>query len=152
MTGRPSSYLDPERLGALRRLGRFIGIRTPLLALAVTMGASYGLYALATRAALTDFETASARITRVESDGTVEIVAIVSASVEVGTKAVWRHDGGVIDASVMDVAREGVRWSARILGSIDPDSANQPKVATATEIDVAVGTTSVLQALRTRRL
>jgi hypothetical protein len=74
VTGRPS-YLDPERLGILRRLGRFIGIRTPLLALAVTIGASYGLYALATRAALTDFETASARITRVESDGTVEIVA-----------------------------------------------------------------------------
>ena len=144
--------MDSQRLGVLRRFGRFIGIRTPLLALAVTIGASYGLYALATRAALTDFETASARITRVESDGSVEIVAIVPASVEVGTKAVWRHDGGVIDASVMDVAREGVRWSARILASIDPDSANQPKVATATEIDVAVGTTSVLQALRTRRL
>ena len=152
MTGRPSSYLDPERLGILRRLGRFIGIRTPLLALAVTLGASYGLYALATRAALTDFETASARITRVESDGTVEIVAILSASVEVGTKAVWRHEDGVIDASVMHVAREGVTWSARILASIDLDSANLPRVDTATEIDVAVGTTSVLQALRTRRL
>jgi hypothetical protein len=151
VTGRPS-YLDPERLGILRRLGRFIGIRTPLLALAVTIGASYGLYALATRAALTDFETASARITRVESDGTVEIVAIVSASVEVGTKAVWRHEDGVIDASVMHVAREGVTWSARILASIDLESANLPRVDTATEIDIAVGTTSVLQALRTRRL
>ena len=152
MTGRPSSYLDPQRLGILRRFGRFIGIRTPLLALAVTIGASYGLYALATRAALTDFETASARITRVESDGTVEIVAIVSASVEVGTKAVWRHEDGVIDASVMHIAREGVTWSARILASIDLESANLPRVDTATEIDVAVGTTSVLQALRTRRL
>ncbi len=144
--------MDPQRLGILRRLGRFIGIRTPLLALAVTIGASYGLYTLATRAALTDFETASARITRVESDGTVEIVAIVSASVEVGTKAVWRHEDGVVDASVMDVARDGVTWSARILASIDLESANLPRVDTATEIDIAVGTTSVLQALRTRRL
>ena len=152
MISPPSSYLDPERLGVLRRFGRFVGIRTPLLALAVTIGASYGLYALATRAPLTDFETASAQITRVESDGSIEIVAIVPASVEVGTRAVWRHDGGVIDASVMDVAREGDGWSARILASIDPDSAGLPKPGTATEIDIAVGTTSVLQALRTRRL
>ena len=152
MTGRPSSYMDPQRVGVLRRLGRFVGIRTPLLALAVTIGASYGLYALATRAVLTDFETASARITRVDSDGTVEIVARVSASVEAGTKAVWRHDGGVIDASVTDIARDGVTWSARILASIDPDSAGLPEADAATEIDVAVGTTSVLQALRGRRL
>lgn len=152
MISPPSSYLDRERLGVLRRLGRFVGIQTPLLALAVTIGASYGLYALATRAALTDFETASARINRVESDGTIEIVAAVSASVEAGTRAVWRHDGGVIDASVTDIARDGVGWSARILASIDPDSASLPKVDTATEIDVAVGTTSVLQALRARRL
>ena len=144
--------MDPQRVGVLRRLGRFVGIRTPLLALAVTIGASYGLYALATRAVLTDFETASARITRVDSDGTVEIVARVSASVEAGTKAVWRHDGGVIDASVTDVARDGAGWSARILASIDPDSADLPEADTATEIDVAVGTTSVLQALRGRRL
>ena len=144
--------MDPRRVGVLRRFGRFVGIRTPLLALAVTIGASYGLYALATRAALTDFETASARITRVESDGTVEIVAIVSAPVDVGTRAVWRHDGGVIDASVTDTAREGAGWSARILASIDADGASLPKAGTATEIDVAVGTTSVLQALRTRRL
>lgn len=144
--------MDPRRVGVLRRFGRFVGIRTPLLALAVTIGASYGLYALATKAGLTDFETASARITRVESDGTVEIVATLSASVEVGTKAVWHHDGGVIDASVMDVAREDTGWSARILASIDPDSADVPVVGTATEIDVAAGTTSVLQALRTRRL
>ena len=139
-------------MGVLRRLGRFVGIRTPLLALAVTIGASYGLYALATRAVLTDFETASARITRVDSDGTIEIVARVSASVEAGTKAVWRHDGGVIDASVTDIARDGVTWSARILASIDPDSAGLPEADAATEIDVAVGTTSVLQALRGRRL
>ena len=144
--------MDPQRVGVLRRLGRFVGIRTPLLALAVTIGASYGLYALATRAVLTDFETASARITRVDSDGTVEIVARVSASVEAGTKAVWRHDGGVIDASVTDIARDGVTWSARILASIDPDSAGLPEADAATEIDVAVGTTSVLQALRGRRL
>ena len=144
--------MDPRRVGVLRRFGRFVGIRTPLLALAVTIGASYGLYALATRAALTDFETASARITRVESDGTVEIVARVSASVEVGTKAVWRHDGAVIDASVTEGAREGAGWSARILASIDPDRLSVPKIGTATEIDVAAGTTSVLQALRTRRL
>ena len=144
--------MDPQRVGVLRRLGRFVGIRTPLLALAVTIGASYGLYALATRAVLTDFETASARITRVDSEGTVEIVARVSASVEAGTKAVWRHDGGVIDASVTDIARDGVTWSARILASIDPDSAGLPETDTATEIDVAVGTTSVLQALRGRRL
>ena len=144
--------MDPQRVGVLRRLGRFVGIRTPLLALAVTIGASYGLYALATRAVLTDFETASARITRVESDGTVEIVAAVSASVEAGTKAVWRHDGWVIDASVTAVTRDGVRWSARILASIDPDSAGLPEADAATEIDVAVGTTSVLQALRGRRL
>ena len=144
--------MDPQRVGVLRRLGRFVGIRTPLLALAVTIGASYGLYALATRAVLTDFETASARITRVDSDGTVEIVARVSASVEAGTKAVWRHDGGVIDASVTDIARDGVTWSARILASIDPDNAGLPETDTATEIDVAVGTTSVLQALRGRRL
>ena len=144
--------MDPQRVGVLRRLGRFVGIRTPLLALAVTIGASYGLYALATRAVLTDFETASARITRVDSDGTVEIVATVSASVEAGTKAVWRHDGAVIDASVTDVTCDGVTWSARILASIDPDSADLPETDTATEIDVAVGTTSVLQALRGRRL
>ena len=144
--------MDPQRVGVLRRLGRFVGIRTPLLALAVTIGASYGLYALATRVVLTDFETASARITRVDSDGTIEIVATVSASVEAGTKAVWRHDGGVIDASVTAVARDGVTWSARILASIDPDSADLPETDTATEIDVAVGTTSVLQALRGRRL
>ena len=144
--------MDPQRVGVLRRLGWFVGIRTPLLALAVTIGASYGLYALATRAALTDFETASARITRVDSDGTIEIVATVSASVEAGTKAVWRHDGRVIDASVTDVARTGAGWSARILASIDPDSADLPETDTATEIDVAVGTTSVLQALRGRRL
>ena len=144
--------MDPRRVGVLRRFGRFIGIRTPLLALAVTIGASYGLYALATGAALTDFETASARITRVESDGTVEIVAIVSAPVEVGTRAVWRHDGGVIDASVTEGARDGTNWSARILASIDPDSGTLPKAGTATETDVAVGTTSVLQALRARRL
>ena len=118
--------MDPQRVGVLRRLGRFVGIRTPLLALAVTIGASYGLYALATRVVLTDFETASARITRVDSDGTVEIAARVSASVEAGTKAVWRHDGGVIDASVTDVARTGAGWSARILASIDPDSADLP--------------------------
>lgn len=144
--------MDPRRVGVLRRFGRFIGIRTPLLALAVTVGASYGLYTLATRAELTEFETASARITRVESDGTVEIVARISASVEVGTRAVWRHDGGVIDASVTDGARDGTNWSARILASIDPDSGKLPKAGTATEIDVAVGSTSVLQALRTRRL
>ncbi len=144
--------MDPQRVGILRRFGRFIGIRTPLLALAVTIGASFGLYALATGAALTDFETASARITRVESDGTVEIVASVSVSVEVGTKAVWRHDGGVIDASVTEVAGEGATWSVRILASVEPDSASMPRVGTATEIDVAVGTNSVLQALRTRRL
>lgn len=144
--------MDPQRVGILRNFGRFIGVRTPLLALAVTIGASYGLYALATNAALADFETASARITRVESDGTVEIVARFSVSVEVGTKAVWRHDGGIIDASVTDVAREGAGWSASVLASIDPDSANLPRVGTAIEIDVAVGTTSVLQALRTRRL
>ena len=152
MTGRPSSYMDPRRVGILRSLGRFIGIRTPLLALAVTIGASYGLYVLATGAELTEFETASARITHVESDGTVEIVAILSAPVEVGTRAVWRHDGGVIDASVTDGAREGAQWSARILGSIDLDRLSVPKAGTATEIDVAVGTTSVLQALRARRL
>ena len=104
--------MDPRRVGVLRTFGRFIGIRTPLLALAVTVGASFGLYALATKAVLTDFETAPARITRVESDGTVEIVARISVSVEVGTKAVLRHDGGVIDASVVDVAREGAGWSA----------------------------------------
>ena len=144
--------MDPLHVGVLRRFGRFIGIQTPLLTLAVTIGASYGLYALATGAALTDFETASALITRVESDGTVEIVASVSVSVEVGTKAVWRHDGGVIDASVTDIAGNGATWSVRILASIDPDSANLPRVGTATEIDVAVGTSSVLQALRTRRL
>lgn len=144
--------MDPQRVGVLRRLGRFVGIQTPILALAVTIGASYGLYALATRAVLTDFETASARITRVDSDGTIEIVATVSASVEAGTKAVWRHDGGGIDASVTDIARDGVTWSARILASIDPDSADLPEADTATEIDVAVGTTSVLQALRGRRL
>ena len=107
---------------------------------------------MATGATLTDFETTSALITRVESDGTVEIVASVSVSVEVGTKAVWRHDGGVIDASVVDVARVGAAWSARILASIDPDSGKLPKAGTATEIDVAVDTISVLQALRTRRL
>ncbi len=152
MTGRPSSYMDPRRVGILRRFGRFIGIRTPLLALAVTLGASYGLYALATRVELTDFATAAARITRVESDGTVEIVAIVSAPLEVGTRAVWRHDGGVIDASVTDGARDGTNWSARILASIDPDSGKLPKAGAATEIDVAVGTSSVLQALQTRRL
>ena len=144
--------MDPRRVGVLRRFGRFIGIRTPLLALAVTVGASYGLYTLATRAELTEFETASARITRVESDGTVEIVARISASVEVGTRAVWRHDGGVIDASVTDGARDGTNWSARILASIDPDSSKLPKAGTATEVDVAIDTTSVLQALRTRRL
>ena len=64
----------------------------------------------------------------------------------------WRHDGGVIDASVTDIARDGVTWSARILASIDPDSADLPETDTATKIDVAVGTTSVLQALRGRRL
>ena len=130
MTSRPSSYMDPQRVGVLRRLGRFVGIQTPILALAVTIGASYGLYALATRAVLTDFETASARITRVDSDGTVEIVATVSASVEAGTKAVWRHDGRVIDASVTDFARTGAGWSARLLASIDPDSADLPEADT----------------------
>ena len=144
--------MDPLRGGVLRRFGRFIGIRTPLLALAVTLGASYGLYALATGVELTDFATAAARITRVESGGTVKIIASVSVSVEVGTKAVWRHDGGVIDASVTDVVGEGATWSVRILASVNPDSASMPRVGTATEIDVAVGTSSVLQALRTRRL
>ena len=52
----------------------------------------------------------------------------------------------------MDVAREGAGWSARILASIDPDRLSVPKIGTATEIDVAASTTSVLQALRTRRL